>query len=348
MSKDEIDLLVAAMNEIRSDNETDSMFKYLVDQHIINAPFVHSWPVFLPWHRMWLFLFEQELRKIDCRVTVPYFDFTQHWQDWWAHSPFDAEHIGGDGESGDCCVSTGPFRKGLWNVTEFLGGGCLCRTFNKEKLMPSPKMATIALSLWKPNQMHLVSNFINIYFHNLLHDAMGGFMYLASAGVDPAFWMLHGYLDKMWSSWQERGLLYKKAVFTKMTGNVMLGSPPGANYTPADFYDSWNQAKMNVRVCYSGQMSDEEALAKGQFTAPSTPRRKKVRNFSASEIVRVLRSLTKGERKQFAMMLGLATGTIPDSHVVMPNDCLWKIDSNGKIKTKRPQVPGLKLAQDLA
>lgn len=78
----------------------------------------HMGPAFFPWHRMYLHLFEEQLREVDPSVTLPYWDWTVDrevdsylWQD---------DLLGGDGDpEGDYAVRTGPFRKGEWTITIF-------------------------------------------------------------------------------------------------------------------------------------------------------------------------------------------------------------------------------------
>lgn len=78
----------------------------------------HMGPAFFPWHRQFLLLFEEQLRVVDPSVTIPYWDWTVDretdsylWQD---------DFMGGDGDPDQTyAVTTGPFRKGEWEVTIF-------------------------------------------------------------------------------------------------------------------------------------------------------------------------------------------------------------------------------------
>ena len=78
----------------------------------------HMGPAFFPWHRMYLHLFEEQLREVDPSITLPYWDWTVDreidsylWQD---------DLMGGDGDpDGDYAVVTGPFRAGEWTITIF-------------------------------------------------------------------------------------------------------------------------------------------------------------------------------------------------------------------------------------
>lgn len=78
----------------------------------------HMGPAFLPWHRGYLWLFEQQLREMDPSVSVPYWDWTVDqeldsylWQD---------DLMGGDGDPDDnYAVHSGPFQQGQWEITLF-------------------------------------------------------------------------------------------------------------------------------------------------------------------------------------------------------------------------------------
>ena len=78
----------------------------------------HMGPAFLPWHRTFLRLFEQQLQVVDPSVTVPYWDWTVDntpeasiWAD---------DLMGGNGKPDELnAVMTGPFRKGRWELTVF-------------------------------------------------------------------------------------------------------------------------------------------------------------------------------------------------------------------------------------
>jgi len=50
----------------------------------------HGWEEFLPWHRPYLFYFEQQLQDIDPSVTLPYWDWTDNVDPNFQNSLFDA------------------------------------------------------------------------------------------------------------------------------------------------------------------------------------------------------------------------------------------------------------------
>ena len=49
----------------------------------IPSTFLHHMPqIFLPWHRWYLLEFENFLRQIDCRITIPYLDWSKDLDNW--------------------------------------------------------------------------------------------------------------------------------------------------------------------------------------------------------------------------------------------------------------------------
>ena len=74
----------------------------------------HMRPAFLPWHRQYLFMFENALREVsgDNTVAIPYWD----WTDPAARKAiFSTSFLSPNGDSAqDHAVVRGPFRKGKW------------------------------------------------------------------------------------------------------------------------------------------------------------------------------------------------------------------------------------------
>jgi tyrosinase len=74
----------------------------------------HGGPVFLPWHRLFTLLFENALREVSGeKITVPYWD----WTDNDPNVVFREDFMGGGGDPNqNFAVTTGPFRKGKWQL----------------------------------------------------------------------------------------------------------------------------------------------------------------------------------------------------------------------------------------
>ncbi len=77
----------------------------------------HAGPLFLPWHRQYLLMFEDALRAVSGKqdLTVPYWDWTLPES---TASVFQDDFMGGTGDPQQGhAVTTGPFRKGEWPIT---------------------------------------------------------------------------------------------------------------------------------------------------------------------------------------------------------------------------------------
>jgi tyrosinase len=83
-----------------------------------SMPMPHAGPLFLPWHRQYLRMFEDALREVSGNkdITIPYWDWTSEES---TRAVFQDDFMGAaDGDPSDgYAVTSGPFRKGEWPVT---------------------------------------------------------------------------------------------------------------------------------------------------------------------------------------------------------------------------------------
>lgn len=182
----------------------------------------HQWHAhmhagFLPWHRAFLLLFEAQLDAVKPGLALPYWDWSV--QQSAGAAPFTTDFLGGNGRAEDGQVMDGPFahRHGQWKLTvrnddrEFLR-----RELGLRAARPSgPAAITQALSNAVYDRApydQTVSSFRNAVegwpsgptMHNRAHVWTGGTMLPASSPNDPAFFLNHCYVDKIWSDWQAR------------------------------------------------------------------------------------------------------------------------------------------------
>ncbi|MCX5215898.1 tyrosinase family protein [Kitasatospora sp. NBC_00240] len=75
----------------------------------------HAGPDFLPWHRLYLRLFERALDQVSGKsISVPYWDWTDPAS---TAAVFSPDLMGGNGDpSKGFAVTTGPFRQGQWKL----------------------------------------------------------------------------------------------------------------------------------------------------------------------------------------------------------------------------------------
>lgn len=90
-----------------------TLYRCAGQEHDIHAG--HVGPFFLPWHRAFVRLFEQALAEVSgTPIAVPYWDWTDAAS---TAAVFQDDFMGGDGDpTEDFAVTTGPFRKGEWEL----------------------------------------------------------------------------------------------------------------------------------------------------------------------------------------------------------------------------------------
>ena len=198
---------------------------------------IHERDFFLPWHRWFILQYENLLRQIDCRITVPYWDWSLV-----AASPFTSsvwnsgnDAFGGNGVPRSRCVNTGPFRQGVWSLPASAGGGCLRRDFSGT--------APDAIAVQNLITSNSAANFFNFevmlrrQFHDLVHCIIDGTMCTTDSATAPEFFLHHGFVDKIWWDWQKQSNAHKfNAYFTTQT--QLMSSTP---YRSRDFLDLNNQ-----------------------------------------------------------------------------------------------------------
>jgi tyrosinase len=210
---------------------TDAFHDHMDEHGNHKMPNAHMHPNFLPWHREFLRRFDHELQRAgnDPTLTVPYWD-------WIAPGSFESvfadDFLGGDGDpDDDFRVKTGPFRAGEWEVLLLdttddewdgdqdldLKEGPLQRKFG-DGAMPTTEEVLDAIFTYRPydaapwNQGSDINNSFRNYLegwwptksamHNAVHVYVGGQMQTGSSPNDPAFFLHHANVDRLWALYQ--------------------------------------------------------------------------------------------------------------------------------------------------
>ena len=197
--------LVSTHPSLKNDYEN-----LLTSHRILFNQRIHEFEYFLPWHRWFILQYENLLRRVDCRITVPYWDYTLT-----AGAPFagplwnetDAG-LGGNGEGSPPCVETGPFRKEQWSLIASAGGGCLTRSFIGGPLPDAMALAQLFATFSSAEKdLRDFELMLRSEFHDFVHFAIGGFfgtMSSMDSATAPEFFLLHAMVDKIWADWQEK------------------------------------------------------------------------------------------------------------------------------------------------
>lgn len=208
---------------------------------------IHSDSRFLPWHRYYILELENLLQQVDCRVTVPYWDWVSDSTSPMVGHPWTNSNswLGGDGDDGGC-VTTGPFAFPSWTLPN---GQCLRRNFNV-----GATMATLAdvQTLYNNYPDATASDYNGIRvglesgpgMHNTGHCIISGTACTSGAAAAPEFFMHHCNIDKLWADWQAKSPMHVNAY----SGNL-LTPMPGTGIAPVKVMNLNNQPD-NVKVCY--------------------------------------------------------------------------------------------------
>jgi len=156
---------------------------------------------FLIWHRVFLNDFEQRLRALPgygC-VTVPFWTYDYSGQPLDRRSLFgtNATKLGQAAQPG--CLG-GAFA----NVTQSLNGSTSCVTRNPNPALLaalSGSQFTDLIQLDQPDFGTFSDDLQTI--QGLPHAALGGFMTTQWSPIDPAFFVHHANVDRLWSMWQD-------------------------------------------------------------------------------------------------------------------------------------------------
>ncbi|XP_060586345.1 putative tyrosinase-like protein tyr-3 isoform X2 [Ruditapes philippinarum] len=169
---------------------------------------VHKGAAFLPWHRVFILDFEEEMRRIDERVFLPYWDYTI---DNNITKPSDSvvwsDCFFGNGEG---FIKTGPFRNWYGGHSIQMqrdyarGGQCPPRLINKldiNRIMKKCHFTDVTTG-----SEPFYDNINNIeMLHDGVHDWVGGDMdELPFAAFDPVFYLHHAFIDYIWEKFRNR------------------------------------------------------------------------------------------------------------------------------------------------
>ena len=160
---------------------------------------------FLFSQRQFLTKYEDFLQKIDCRVTVPYWDWSVVGQDPYRSDVWGGEdyQLGGDGVGQPSCVQTGRFRAKIYS---FGHGMCVERNFSGT--FPGPVEIARLLSL-PADRFEDLELGLRINFDLSVRCLIGGTMCSHSAFYTPEFSLHAAFIDTLLRDWEGNNSLYQ-------------------------------------------------------------------------------------------------------------------------------------------
>ncbi|KLU90675.1 hypothetical protein MAPG_10527 [Magnaporthiopsis poae ATCC 64411] len=213
---------------------------------------IHYVAQFLPWHRYFVLLYENQVRKCGYTGPMPFWDWTLDVADVPRSPIFDpVKGFGGNGrvsgrlESRELnnCVKDGPFKDmQVHYVGTNYNPHCLSRNFNNGYQWPGDMMSS-AYSPEAVAKVDKLSNYNDFRIqlesgpHSAIHASIGGDMSPSSSPNDPLFFMHHAQIDRLWYLWQQADVVARTRdysgdkTFTELAGNdtsVDRPTPPPA------------------------------------------------------------------------------------------------------------------------
>jgi tyrosinase len=151
----------------------------------------HGSPLFLAWHRAYLYFFELALRDQVPELVLPWWDWTV---DQAMPSAYDQQTIGGVANP----LYSSPIQP---SGREPGGSDHTVRAPGQDDAPPLPTAAQVQTLLAMGDFIDFQTQLEDI--HNGVHVWVGGTMSdIATAAYDPLFWAHHTMIDRLWRVWQ--------------------------------------------------------------------------------------------------------------------------------------------------
>ena len=258
-------------------NDPDGEFRMHIDHHLqLFSRGLHNNGAFLPWHRGFLLKIENYLQEIDCRVTIPYWNWSLEPRirnsEIWGE---DADDFSGDGVV-NRCVQTGTF--GFLNGFALTNGQCLQRRIGGGMVATEAQVQRLLDWYPRPQQYDMFRNRLEHGpgLHDSVHCLVGGTMCSARSSNDPVFFMHHANIDRIWWQWQQQSDAHRDAY----TGVTALDDFMPSGYTPAEMLDMENLpafggavtgSNCKIRVVYEEPgCSSEQPCGAGEICVESS------------------------------------------------------------------------------
>jgi tyrosinase len=207
-----VDALLALKKNGTYDTFVQIHVDYMVKDPGGERASAHRVPSFLPWHRQMLIEFEWALQAVNPTVTIPYWDWTV--DNKTTSSIWADDFLGGDGRLSDDEVTTGPFagNGGAWKIVVSPDDGtALRRRLGRVANVILPTKESTA-NVMRKTPFYDIAPYtgspvsfrymIEQFQHGPPHAWIGGHMLGSASPNDPAFWLHHCFIDKLWADWQ--------------------------------------------------------------------------------------------------------------------------------------------------
>lgn len=190
--------------------------------HLNSCPHSNWW--FLPWHRAYIYFFEQICRDVlsDPSFALPYWD-------WTAYPRIPAPFL----DSNSPLFHAGRRANGNFELpTEAVG------VREMESILRSNSLITVFSGGTKSDNQRedATSGELEGTPHNSVHILTGGDMRTFMSPLDPLFWLHHCNIDRIWLSW------------SALNGNQVPTDNLWQKHDLTSFYDVGSKKQISVRT----------------------------------------------------------------------------------------------------
>jgi len=198
-----------------------------------NADWAHGKYGFFPWHREFLWEFENQIRALGGKwacYNVPFWDWERD-----AGREQTSVVVSDFGGLTSGCIKTGPFAG--W--TDF-NNACVQRKFDKTIFfVGEARTVDIVTSSTSYGTTSGFRANIEGAPHASVHNFFGGHMGSMMSASDPVFYLVHANVDRLWYLWSDcQGLVNKRVTRTKYPVDVTEVMPYNWKFSRSKLFPS--------------------------------------------------------------------------------------------------------------
>ena len=200
---------------------------------------------FLIWNRYFLLEYENLLKEIDCRINLPYYDWTIVPVNPYISIVWDEEvGFGKSSRETDFCVNDGPFQVGQYSLIPSAGGGCLKREYRNEKF-PTRSLIERDVLTQPAEEFGQFHRHLQVFIHTSIRCFIGGTMCTTDAANDPVFILHLAMLDSIYDRWQGYDESRLNARYANDNSQLLLAS----GRIVSEYHNNKNLPD-NIAICY--------------------------------------------------------------------------------------------------
>ena len=264
---DERTRYINAVLTVSSDQKYKSRYNELIATYkssfdTVAQSFDYKTSQFFVWNRFFMIEYENLLQEVDCRITIPYYDWSV-----FTMSPYsspvwnDETGFGKSSRPSDYCVDSGPFQVDQFFLTPSGGGGCLKREYNV-MTFPSRTLVERDILTFHPTQFNEFHHALQVFIHTNVRCFIGGTLCSQDSANDPIFLLHVAMIDYIFDRWQSFSADHLATRYADDDTALVLA---GGQLTAAQFHDNSNLPN-GLAVCYAEPFVKNHAQLNLQYS----------------------------------------------------------------------------------